>query len=337
MADYAGEAWANMLHVCRETAGQLKEGDTVSVVGWNEFTYTLLDSHEVTGPDDATLLATIDALEMAWGTDLFGGLSTAYELTELNMVEGQINRVMLISDGRANLGETDAEVIGTYAGEADKDGIYLIGVGTGEIGHYNDTLMDSATDIGLGAALYTYSTAEVERWFGDGDRFVSLMGVAARDVTVELTLPPGFEIVAFSGESYSTVPEEVRPQNLAPNDSMVLHQVLSTCDPDSIDDSSEIQVTATWLDAITFEPQSLTLSTTFGELLARDTSELRKGAAIFAYAEALQAWKHGDDDTRSAANATWRLAQKRAEEALPKDPDLEEIRSIMGDLMGTGG
>ena len=331
-----GDPWDNMKHVCRQLAGLLKSGDVVSIVGWNEFTYTLLDSHHVTGPDDATLLGAIDTLTMAWGTDLYGGLSTAYQLTEANRTNGMLNRVMLISDGRANLGETDAGVIGSYAGGQDEDGIYLLGVGTGKIGRYNDTLMDEATDLGKGATLYVYSTGEVEKWFSDGFRLVNLMGLAARDVSVELSLPPGFEIIRYSGEAYSTNPEEIPPQNLAPNDSMVFHQDLRTCAPDDVDDSTEITVTATWKHAVTFEEQTLSLTTTFGELLAKDTVQLRKGKAIFAYAEALKAHKQGHTATWEEAAGIWLEAQVAAEADQPHDLDLLDIRGIMAALGAPG-
>ncbi len=152
-----GEPFDLLRHGCTQIAGQMKSGDVVSMVGWNEFTYTILDSHPVTGPDDATLLAAISGLSLDWGTDLYGGLSTAFELTEANRSDSYINRVMLISDGRANLGETDAEVIGQYAADSEREGIYLVGVGAGKIGNYNDTLMDEATDIGKGAASVGYS------------------------------------------------------------------------------------------------------------------------------------------------------------------------------------
>ena len=47
---------------------------------------------------------------------------------------GRINRVFLVSDGGANLGVTDAEIIGEHAGAHDEDGIYMVGVGVGEAG-----------------------------------------------------------------------------------------------------------------------------------------------------------------------------------------------------------
>ena len=331
-----GDPFDLLKHTCRQIATQLKGGDVVSIVGWNEFTYTILDSHPVTGPDDATLLASIDGLSLDWGTDLYGGLATAFQLTDSNRSDEYINRVMLISDGRANLGETDAEVIGQYAADSERSGIYLVGVGAGKLGTYNDTLMDEATDLGKGATLYVADQAEVEKWFGDGHRLVNILGVAAREVQLELELPPGFEIVRTSVEEHSTVSEEVTPQNLAPNDSMVFHLDIATCAPELLEDDSEIRVAARWKDAISFEEQAMEGSYAFADLLAGDSAMLRKGAAVFSYAEALKAYKHGTSESWSNASAVWLAAQDLAEAANPDDEDLATIRSVMRALGAPG-
>ena len=115
----------------------------------------------------------------------------------------------------------------------------MVGVGvTGNSGLYNDDLMDQVTDIGKGAAVFIPSTAEADKIFSD--RFLSTMDVWVRDVSVALDLPPGFEIVKFSGEEYSADPAEIEPQHLAPDDAMVFYQTVRTCAPDEVDDATEI-------------------------------------------------------------------------------------------------
>ena len=49
----------------RAVAGSLADGDLVSIVTWNTSANTLLESHAVSGPDDATLLSVIDGLDAA--------------------------------------------------------------------------------------------------------------------------------------------------------------------------------------------------------------------------------------------------------------------------------
>jgi len=313
---------------CRAIAAQLKEGDIVSMVGWDTQNAVKLAGYKVTGPDDAMLLSKINALEPGGGTNLNGGLVAGYELAQSSYDPERINRVVLISDGGANAGVTDIDLIAGGAGSQDEDGIYLVGVGVGDDTTYNDALMDTVTDVGKGASVFIPNKEEAWRIFGDD--FVNTMAVAVRDVQVRLDMPPGFEIVKFSGEEYSSDPSEIEPQHLAPNDAMVFHQTIATCAPDLVEDDTQITVTARFKDAITFEVKEVQAVVTFGELLGVESPMVRKGAAIYAYVDALKAVKSNTDPTAAKAEALARIAA--AQKLLPTDPDLEEVAEILGAL-----
>ncbi|MEM6291282.1 MAG: VWA domain-containing protein [Myxococcota bacterium] len=308
---------------CRVIAGSLRTGDIVSMVGWDTANATILAAHDVTGPNDSVVLDACNGLEAGGGTDLHGGLVAGYELADQSFDESRINRIVLMSDGGANAGITDEEIIAQYAGSNDQDGIYMVGVGVGDES-YNDQLMDHVTDIGKGASVYIDSEAEAQKIFGD--RFLSTMAVSARDVQVRLDMPPGFEIVKFSGEEFSADPTEIEPQHLAPNDAMVFHQTIATCAPELAAEDAEITVTARFKDAVTFEQREITQTITFADLLSEPDPMLLKGAAIFEYAEALKALRDEGDEAAIAA-ALETLAA--AETALPEDGDLAEIRQVL--------
>ncbi len=319
----AGTPMDMQIETCRVIASSLRAGDVVSMVGWDTSNATIIGGHTVSGPDDPVLLQAIDGLTPGGGTDLNGGLVAGYALAAESYDPARINRIVLISDGGANAGVTDQDLIAEHAGSNDEDGIYMVGVGVGDAG-YNDELMDRVTDIGKGASVFINSADEAQRVFGTD--FLSTMAVAARDVQVRLDMPPGFEIVKFSGEEFSTNPDEVEPQHLAPNDAMVFHQSIATCAPELLDDTSEITVTARFKDGTTFEAQEVTRTVTFGELLAHEDALLLKGAAVFSYAESLKAFRD-EDDAEALETALESVA--RAQEALPGDPDLVEIRTVL--------
>ncbi|MEM6996716.1 MAG: VWA domain-containing protein, partial [Myxococcota bacterium] len=209
-----GHAMDMLKESCRVIAASLHEGDKVSMVTWSASNSTVLGGYSVTGANDETVLGKCNELEAGGGTDLHGGLVSGYALAEETFQEGITNRIVLISDGGANAGVTDVEIIGEHAGGNDADGIYMVGVGVGDATTYNDDLMDVVTDAGKGASVFINDAAEAQKIFGDG--FVRTMGVAARDVQVRLDMPPGFEVVRFSGEEISEDPAEVEPQHLAP-------------------------------------------------------------------------------------------------------------------------
>jgi len=311
---------------CRVMAGQLKAGDIVSMVTWDTDNASKLAGYAVEGPNDSTLLDIIDSIEHGGGTDLNGGLVAGYELANISYDPERINRLVLISDGGANVGVTDADLIAENAGDNNSDGIYMVGVGVESGSHYNDKLMDTVTDLGKGASVFIPNKDEAQKVFADN--FVNTMAVAARDVRVQLDLPPGFEIVTFSGEEYGTDPSEIEPQHIAPNDSMVFHQRITTCAPGLLEDGlAEIGVTVTYQDATTFEEDVIEQSKSFSDLLAAPSPMLLKGAAIFAYAEAAKAAKSGEEAQAKLSQAQSAVAA--AKQALPNDPELDEISNLL--------
>jgi Ca-activated chloride channel homolog len=324
----SGHPMDMLKETCRAIAASLKEGDTVSMVTWDTQNAIVLGGYTVDGPSDPMLLAEIEALEPGGGTDLNGGLTAGYMLAEQVFDADRINRIVLISDGGANAGVTDIDLIAEHAGTNNGDGIYLVGVGVGTAGSYHDDLMDAVTDAGKGASVFVNDEAEAWKQFSDD--FVSTMSVAVRDVQVRLDLPPGFEVVKFSGEEISGDPSEVEPQHLAPNDAMVFHQEIQTCAPELVADDTPIVVSVHYLDAVSFEARDAVVSTTFGELLGAESAQHLKGAAVFAYAESLKAYKKALDADEGGLAVSDALASlAAAEAALPEDPELAEIRAVL--------
>ena len=205
----------------------------------------------------------------------------------------------------------------------------MVGVGVGTVGSYNDALMDTVTDAGKGASVYI--SDEDEAWKIFGDDFVSTMAVAARDVQVRLDMPPGFEIVSFSGEEYSANAAEIEPQHLAPNDTMVFHQTIRTCAPELVKDDTPITVTARYKDAITFEQKEVQKTVTFGELLGLPSPLIRKGAAVWAYTEALKAVR---GETPDAPQKVTEFGARIGDalSLMPSDPDLAEMKAVIDAL-----
>src|SRR5262249_13799114 len=106
-------------------AKSLQAGDIVNMVTWNTSNSVKLDGHVVSGPNDASVVQQADALFADGGTDLSSGLKKGYELAQQNYGADRLNRVVLISDGGANVGVTDEDVIAMHSEDADQEGIYL--------------------------------------------------------------------------------------------------------------------------------------------------------------------------------------------------------------------
>ena len=315
----------------RAIASQLREGDRVSMVDWSTVQTIHLNSYAVTGPDDPDLLEVIDGLSTGGGTDLHSGLVAAYELAEDNFIEGGMNRVVLMSDGGANVGITDHDLIAAQAEGGEDEAIYLVGVGVGDSGYYNDALMDTVTDLGKGASLYINSSTEAHRAFEDN--FLANIEMIAHDVQVELTLPPHFDMHEFFGEEYSEEASEVEPQHLAPNDAMVFQQLIKTTEPDQVQASYEIGIRVEWTDALTGEEDHAEGTWTLQELIDADADQLRKADAIVVYAQTLgkiwDAYLMQDEDAALFECAEGYEAIAESADVLA-DEDLADLVLLLG-------
>jgi Ca-activated chloride channel family protein len=304
--------------VVKAVAESLQEGDIVSMVTWSTQNAVVMSGHTVTGPNDPALIDQANALTEGGGTDLNGGLVAGYDLANLHYGPNRLNRLMLISDGGANAGVVDPDLIANNSKDGDQEGIYLVGVGTGPAQSYSDALMDTVTDQGRGAYVYIDSLDEARHMFVD--RFDEVMEVAARGVQVELTLPWYFQMHRFYGEEYSENPEEVDPQHLAPGDAMIFNQVIRACDPEAVIPSDEISIQATWETPLTYETRTTATTLTVAQLLDGDHGQLHKGKAIVAYAEALRTGTSGDLHNAFTA----------VDSANPgADPELSEIADLI--------
>ncbi|MFO0586239.1 MAG: VWA domain-containing protein [Polyangiaceae bacterium] len=312
-------------------ASTLLPGDVVSAVTWSTEQSVLLDGYTVSGANDPALISLADGLAADGGTDLDSGLTRGYELANAYRGSDRINRVILISDGQANVGVTAADLIGKNAEDQDAEGIYLVGVGVGD--GVNDTLMDTVTDAGRGAYIYLDTQAEASKMFVD--RFSESVLVAARDVRIELTLPPYFGIKKFYGEEYSPDPTKVRTQHLAPNDSMMLYQIIHPCDPGLPSANDPYKVVVTWKDPVNGESKSTTQDTTLGQL-GIDDGNLSKAAAIIAYTEALKELEGASEASRVTLLQD---AKTFVASVDPNgtDPDLVEIQDLLSALISNNG
>jgi Ca-activated chloride channel family protein len=308
----------------RAVARRLRSGDVVSMVTWNTSQRELMAGHTVAGPDDPELLAAVAALGASGGTDLNGGLRRGYELAEQYYAPDRINRIVLISDGIANVGVTEEAIIGAHASDEEgQSGIYLAGVGVGA--GVNDTLMNVVTDAGRGAYVYLDSEAEAERMLGE--HLLEVVDVAARSVRLEVTLPWYLQVKKFYGEQISTNAAKVRPQHLGPDSAMLFFQILGSCDPSLIHGDDRILIRATWETPFERVSKASVIDTTLNAL-AGDDAALTKGAAVAGYAEALVLV--GLRPRQEHAGILRRaLGAVTAARGAGRDPDLVEIEELL--------
>jgi hypothetical protein len=149
------------------------------------------------------------------------------------------------------------------------------------------------------------------------------MMVAATDVQLSMVLPANWVIERFSGEKISTDPEEVRPQNLAPNDQMLYHLTVRNCGGD---DNAIFQFTATATD-----PHGLAVDAQLStsEMQLGNPAQVQKAVALITAARAMdQVWQLSGNERKASIEAARDQVQAIAD-LLPEDADLEEVSDLL--------
>ena len=156
----------NRLHLAKRAlhllVDELRPTDEVAVVVYGSNARIVLPMTEVADSDE--IHAAIDSVWPEDSTNAEAGLRLGYKHAAKYFNPDAINRVVLVSDGVANVGTTDAGgILDEIEKYADK-GIYLTTVGMG-MGNYNDTLMEQLADKGDGSYAYVDDMTEARRIF----------------------------------------------------------------------------------------------------------------------------------------------------------------------------
>jgi Ca-activated chloride channel family protein len=114
--------------------------------------------------DRKAIGAAIDRLAPEGSTNVEEGLVLAYDLAAQEGRRDAMRRIVLCSDGVANVGATGPEQVLARIGAAAREGIELTTVGFG-MGNYNDVLMEQLADRGDGRYAYVDTLPEARRIF----------------------------------------------------------------------------------------------------------------------------------------------------------------------------
>jgi Ca-activated chloride channel homolog len=163
----------------------LNDGDTVALVTYAGSTRVVLEPTSI--GQKAKIHAAIESLSAGGSTAMGSGIELAYRLAGRKISDDSISRVIVLSDGDANVGTTSHEgILRTIKGHV-AEGVTLSTVGFG-MGNYKDRLMEQLADKGNGNAYYIDSLSQAKRVFQE--QLGGTLEVIAQDVKVQVEMSP---------------------------------------------------------------------------------------------------------------------------------------------------
>ena len=164
---------------------QLRPTDQVGIVVYGS------DARVVLEPTPASrkgsILSAIYELRTEGATNAEAGLRLGYKMAMRAYEPGAVNRVILCSDGVANVGQTEADAILAEVRGYVEEGVTLATFGFG-MDNYNDTLMEQLADKGDGFYAYVDDIHEAQRLFVDD--LTSTLQTIAMDAKVQVDFNP---------------------------------------------------------------------------------------------------------------------------------------------------
>jgi len=177
-------------------AEQLRSDDRLAIVAFSTDARTVLESTR--GSDRNAILNALSQLQPENSTNTEAGLRLGYELERGQFIEGGIDRVILATDGVANVGNTDPNVMLDEVGSGTSSNIQMVAVGVGT-GNYNDALLEQLADKGEGYYAFIDSMDEAHRVFVD--RLMTTLDTVALDAKAQIDFDPqavaGYRLIGY--------------------------------------------------------------------------------------------------------------------------------------------
>ena len=198
--DRSGSMAGEKLEAAREAAAllvrRLRPEDLVSVVAFDDEVVTV--ATPATGEAQAELPARILDIEAGGSTNLSGGWLRGHELLSAARrtmtgpaADGAMHRVLLMTDGQANVGVTEPERLVGLCRTARAAGITTSTIGFGA--DYDEHLLRQMADAGGGSAYYIERPDQAPGVFAE--ELEGLLSIAAQNVAVTIAPSAAVQLV----------------------------------------------------------------------------------------------------------------------------------------------
>lgn len=187
--DRSGSMEGDKLERAKEAARmalrRLSDRDILSIVTFESEVQVLLPATRVT--DKRAIGRLIDNIQSAGSTALFGGVSKGSSEVRKFLDRKSVNRVILLSDGMANVGPDTPSALGDLGASLRREGISVSTIGLGL--DYNEDLMTRLAQTSDGNHAFVQEPQDLARIFDL--EFQDALAAVARDLKVTLEFRNG--------------------------------------------------------------------------------------------------------------------------------------------------
>lgn len=181
----AGEKIRQAKAAAHQAVDQLASNDIVSLIVYGSEAMTFWPASRV--GNGRGLHQAIDRIETDGNTNLFGGVQLGAAELRKRLRQDYVHRVILLSDGLANVGPSSPQELARLGAELRSEGMAVSTVGLG-LG-YNEDLMAALARRSDGNTYFVENSRDLPHVFAQ--EFGDAMNVVARELLVEVRFPVG--------------------------------------------------------------------------------------------------------------------------------------------------
>jgi Ca-activated chloride channel family protein len=191
----SGPKMDNARAAARSFVEKLSDGDIVSIHTFSDEALERVPPTELRRDSRAAIIRAINTLEPSGSTNLFDGLRLGENRAFAAPVSHPVRRVVVISDGIANIGPSSPEILGELAGRGAERGVQVTALGVGL--DYDERTLNA---LAVRSSGRLYHLAEPRDMSAMLERELSLLqATAATAAFVEVVPAPGVQLVNANG------------------------------------------------------------------------------------------------------------------------------------------
>ncbi len=171
----------------------LQDEDIVSVVTYESTVHVLVPATRASDRD--AIREAIWSIESDGNTALFAGVSKGAAELRKFMARNRVNRVILLSDGLANVGPSTPGLLGNLGASLAREGIAVTTIGLGL--QFNEDLMTQLAYQSDGNHFFVENASDLESAWAT--EFGDVLSVISQGVTIEIRFPAGVRPIRMLG------------------------------------------------------------------------------------------------------------------------------------------
>jgi len=202
-----------------QAIGRLKAEDRFAVVVYDDQIDVVIRSTRATAEAKQDAMRLLGAIDARNQTNLGEGWLRGAEQVARELLPEGVNRVLLLTDGLANVGITDRDELANHAAELRKRGVETTTFGLGA--DFDEVLLQEMSTAGGGNFYYITDARQINDFITS--EVGEALDVVARDVRLDITAPHGVRVESLSPFAFEQVRKDRTVVSLG---SLVAEQVV---------------------------------------------------------------------------------------------------------------